>query len=207
PLPRGGRVLVFAWGMESSGVSRRWAAGAAHPGVNHLPDLSDDTLQRIARQIGAFRRAGDSVIASLHWGPNWGYRIPSEHRHFARRLIDHAGVDLIHGHSSHHPLGLEVYKGRLILYGCGDLLNDYEGIGGYEEFRGELSLFYLPTLDRNSGHLTALRMLPMRIRRFRLQRASLEEASWLCQMLVRESANPGYALALDERNQLKFKAP
>jgi hypothetical protein len=24
----------------------------------------------------------------------------------------------------------EVYRDRLILYGCGDLLNDYEGIGG-----------------------------------------------------------------------------
>jgi len=31
---------------------------------------------------------------------------------------------------------------RLILYGCGDFLNDYEGIRGYEEYRGDLALMY-----------------------------------------------------------------
>ena len=33
---------------------------------------------------------------------------------------------------------------RLVLYGCGDFLNDYEGIGGNEGFRGELGLMYFP---------------------------------------------------------------
>jgi poly-gamma-glutamate capsule biosynthesis protein CapA/YwtB (metallophosphatase superfamily) len=32
-------------------------------------------------------------------------------------------------------LAIEGYRDRLILYGCGDFLNDYEGIKGYEEFR------------------------------------------------------------------------
>lgn len=55
-------------------------------------------------------------------------------RLFTRALIDDAGVDLVFGHSSHHPKALEVYNGRLILYGCGDLINDYEGIGRYDEY-------------------------------------------------------------------------
>jgi poly-gamma-glutamate synthesis protein (capsule biosynthesis protein) len=38
---------------------------------------------------------------------------------------------------------MEVYKGKLILYGCGDFLNDYEGIGGYEYYRDGLALMYL----------------------------------------------------------------
>ena len=46
-------------------------------------------------------------------------------------LIEEAGVPVVHGHSSHHPKAIEVYEGRLILYGCGDFLNDYEGIAGY----------------------------------------------------------------------------
>lgn len=207
PLPRGGRVLIFAWGMESSGVPRRWAAGPGRPGVNHLPDLSDETLQRIAHQIGTYRRPGDTVIASLHWGPNWGYRIPSEFRRFAHGLIDHAGVALVHGHSSHHPIGMETYEGRLILYGCGDLLNDYEGIGGYEEYRGDLSLLYLATLERSTGRLEALRLLPMRIRRFRLQRASAEEARWLCDMLVRESRLPDARFTVTTDGQLELRRP
>ena len=51
---------------------------------------------------------------------------------FAHRLVD-AGADVVHGHSSHHPRPLEVYGGRLVLHGCGDLVNDYEGIEGHEE--------------------------------------------------------------------------
>ena len=38
------------------------------------------------------------------------------------------GIDVVHGHSSHHAKGAEVYKGKLIIYGAGDLLSDYEGI-------------------------------------------------------------------------------
>ncbi|MFZ5466458.1 MAG: CapA family protein [Pseudomonadota bacterium] len=205
PLSKGGRVLVFAWGAENSGVPRRWAAASGRPGVNFLPDLSDATLEGIAGQISSFRRPGDLVIASLHWGPNWGYLIPEEHRRFARGLIDRAGVGLVHGHSSHHPLGLELYRDRLILYGCGDLLNDYEGIGGYESYRGELSLFYLPVLERSSGRLIAMGMVPMRVKRFRLQRASEEESGWLCRVLERESRVPGHTFMLAETGHLQLR--
>ena len=47
---------------------------------------------------------------------------------FPPPFIAAAGVDLVHGHSSHHAKGAEVYRGKLILYGCGDLISDYEGI-------------------------------------------------------------------------------
>ena len=50
---------------------------------------------------------------------------------FAHRLID-GGVDLVHGHSSHHPRPIEVFRGKLVLYGCGDCINDYEGISGHQ---------------------------------------------------------------------------
>ena len=36
-------------------------------------------------------------------------------------------MDVIHGHSSHHVKAIEVYNGKLVLYGCGDFRNDYEG--------------------------------------------------------------------------------
>jgi hypothetical protein len=39
-----------------------------------------------------------------------------------------AGADVVHGHSSHHAKGAELYRGRLIMYGAGDLVSDYEGI-------------------------------------------------------------------------------
>jgi poly-gamma-glutamate synthesis protein (capsule biosynthesis protein) len=193
-LPHGGRLLVFAFGCESAGVPSDWAAGERRAGVNFLADLSERAVQSIARQVTQAKRPRDIVVVSLHWGANWGYRIPAGHRDFAHRLIDDAGVDLVHGHSTHHPVGIEVYRGKLVLYGCGDFLNDYEGISGYEGFRADLTLMYFPTLEPASGRLLRLEMTPMQIRRFRVNRASSEAARWLGDRLEGECGTLGTAL-------------
>ena len=84
--------------------------------------------------IDPWRRDGSIIVLSIHWGDNWGFEIPDDHRRFAYRMIDDAGVQLVHGHSSHHVKGIEVHDGHPIIYGCGDLLSDYEGIRGHEIF-------------------------------------------------------------------------
>ncbi len=89
----------------------------------------------------------------------------------------------MHGHFSHHPRPIEVYRGRLVLSGCGDLVNDYEGICGHEEFRGDLRLLYLASVDPSDGAFRRLRMIQMRARRLRLERASTEQAQWLAAKL------------------------
>lgn len=189
-VPGKGRVLVYAWGMESSGVPRAWAAGPERPGVNLLADLSARSLEAIARRIGAERQPGDRVVVSLHWGPNWGYAVDAAQRGFARGLVELAGADVVHGHSCHHVKGIEVWRDRPILYGCGDFLNDYEGIGGYEEFRGELALMYFPTLDA-AGRLLRLELVPMRTRRMQARLAAEAETRWLMATLNREGARLG----------------
>jgi poly-gamma-glutamate capsule biosynthesis protein CapA/YwtB (metallophosphatase superfamily) len=130
-----GRVLVYSYGMPTSGIPASWGAAKERAGVGLLADLSDRAVQRVVQSVEAARRPGDVVVVSVHWGSNWGYEIPPEQVTFAHALIDVAGVDVVHGHSSHHVKGIEVYKDRLVLYGCGDFLNDYEGIRGYEQFR------------------------------------------------------------------------
>ncbi|HVS03745.1 MAG TPA: CapA family protein, partial [Thermoanaerobaculia bacterium] len=128
----GGRVLVFAMADGSSGVPPAWGAEEGRSGVSRLPDLAAATAREVARTIARARGPGDLVVASIHWGGNWGYAVPPEQARFARILVDEGGVDVVHGHSSHHPKGIEIYRGRLVLYGAGDLINDYEGIGGQE---------------------------------------------------------------------------
>ena len=189
-LAGGSRLLVFAYGMESSGVPPDWAAGKARAGVAFLPDLSPRSLDAVARRVRAAKGARDLALVSLHWGGNWGYEVSRAEREFAHALVD-AGADLVHGHSSHHPKGIEVCGDRLILYGCGDFLNDYEGIGGYASFRAELTLMYLPTLDAANGRLLGLELVPMRIRRLRQERAREADARWLEAMLVREGKKLG----------------
>jgi poly-gamma-glutamate synthesis protein (capsule biosynthesis protein) len=186
-----GRVLVFAFGTEDSGVGRDWAAGWGRPGVNRLDDLSGRSVDAIARRVGAVKRPRDVVVASIHWGSNWGFGIPREQRAFARQLIDDAGLDVIHGHSSHHVKGIEIHHDRPILYGCGDFLTDYEGISGFEEFRDDLGLMYFPTLDVSSDRLVRFAMTPTQIRHFRVNRAPSAGVQWLLDTLNREGRRLG----------------
>ena len=133
---------------------------------------------------------------SVHWEANWGYEIDSADRAFAHQLIDLADVDVIYGHSSHHAKAIEVYRDKPILYGCGDLLNDYEGIETHKVFRGDLVLAYIGTFDSANRHLIELKMAPFRIRNFRLNYAAAPEARWLQHTMDRECRRFGGRVAL-----------
>jgi poly-gamma-glutamate synthesis protein (capsule biosynthesis protein) len=197
-----GRVIVFSYGLTTSGIPFSWAASEDSPGVNLLKDLSDRTVRYIKEKVQAVKRQEDVVVASIHWGGNWGYDVPPEQRQFAHKLIDNAGVDVIHGHSSHHVKGIEVYKDKLILYGCGDFLNDYEGIGGYRDFRGDLGLMYFVSVDPSTGKLVHLRMTPTQIKHFKVNRAARADAMWLRDTLNREGRKFGTRVELSKDNDL-----
>ncbi len=190
-IPDKGRVLVYSFASTSSGVPQHWAATASTAGVNLLADLSDASAAAVCKRIALDQRAGDVVVVSIHWGPNWGYHIPRQQRRFAHKLIDDAGVSIVHGHSSHHAKGIEVYRDRLILYGCGDFLNDYEGIRGHEEFRGDLPLMYFAEVDGPSGNLVSLDMAPLHICNFQLVHPARSDVEFLQRTLDRECQTLG----------------
>ncbi len=198
-----GRVIVLAYGSPASGIRLNWGAAENRPGVNLAADFSEDTVRRIRERIRAVKKENDIVVFSIHWGGNWGYEIPGEEIHFAHRLIE-SGVDIIHGHSSHHVKGIELYQGRPILYGCGDFLNDYEGIAGYENYRNDLGLMYFASMDPKTGKLVQLKMIPTRIKYFKVNRASKEEALWLADTLRREGRRLGTDIDLNENNVRAF---
>ncbi|MDJ0576049.1 MAG: CapA family protein [Xenococcaceae cyanobacterium MO_234.B1] len=200
-----GRAIAFSFGVTTSGIPLSWAADKNKPGINLLPDLSERTVRYIQKQVERIKQPGDVVIASIHWGGNWGYEIPFRQIEFAHQLIDHAGVDLIHGHSSHHVKGLEIYREHLIIYGCGDLLDDYEGIGGYEAFRDDLGLMYFATLDSERGKLVNLQMIPTQIKHFRVQLASTEDLLWLRKILNREGKKFGTQVQWDRNKTLTLE--
>lgn len=182
PLSSGHRVIVLAGGTRSAGIPADWVATQHQPGVNLLPDLSGATANQVGDQVRLVKQPGDVVVFSVHWGSNWGYDVPPEHVDFAHRLVDQ-GVDVVHGHSSHHPRPVEVYRGKLILYGAGDFIDDYEGISGQEEFRDDLRLMYFPTVRPESGELVKLAMVPLQVRRMRLHMTSTQDSDYLCDLL------------------------
>ena len=196
------RLLIFSFGSTSSGVPLEWAATERAPGVNLLPDLSEASASKVADQVMALKRPGDLIVVSIHWGSNWGYHIPDEQVAFARTLIDQANVSVVHGHSSHHPRAIEIYRDRLILYGCGDFLNDYEGIRGYERYRNDLVLMYFADLDATDGCLQALKLTPLQIRNFRLSIPQPRDIDWIRQTLDRECRKFETRLILGSEGQL-----
>ena len=199
-----GRVLLFSFGSTGSGIPREWSATASSPGVNLLDDLSEATAARIANQMRKLQQPGDLLVASIHWGGNWGYDIPPEQIEFAHRLVE-KGVGVVHGHSSHHVKAIEVFKSRLILYGCGDFLTDYEGISGYEALRSDLGLMYLVELDSQSSGLRSVRLVPTQMRRFRLDRASTADARWLCDLLNTLGKQFGTSAPLKKDNSMMLE--
>lgn len=198
-----GRVQIFSMGSVTSGVPRSWGATPNRPGVFWLDERSPAEVRRVLDTVRAARQEGDLAVVSIHWGSNWGYEIPKEQIALAHALVDVAGVDVVHGHSSHHPKAIEVHAGRLILYGCGDFVNDYEGIRGYEAYRDDLALMYFATLRVGTGELAGLELVPLQRRRFRLYHAAREDALWLRDELDREGAQFGTRVALEEDGGLR----
>jgi len=198
------RVLLFSFGSRTSGIPQDWKATGISPGVSLLDDLSEASAARAVDQMRAHQQLGDLIIASIHWGSNWGYEIPRDQIMFAHRLIEE-GIAVVHGHSSHHVKAIEVFNGRLILYGCGDFVTDYEGISGYPAaagFRGDLALMYFIELDSSSGELVTARLVPLRMQRFRLERTSAIDTTWLCNRLNNFGKPFATGIRLAEDNSL-----
>ncbi|WP_114452534.1 CapA family protein [Halopolyspora algeriensis] len=204
PAKRGGRVVVFAGGVPSSGIPANWAAGVERPGIHVLPDLSEATATAFLEQVRAVKQPGDIVIASLHWGTNWGYHVSDDEIGFAHRLLD-GDVDVVHGHSSHHPRPIEMYRDKLVLYGCGDFIDDYEGIAGHEEYRDDLRLLYFPSVEPDTGSLLGLRMVPVQARRMRLHPVAGPDAEWLHSVLARISRPFGAGVGLEPGGTLVLR--
>ncbi|MEV7521465.1 CapA family protein [Streptomyces sp. NPDC091371] len=200
----GRRVLVLSFGMPSSGIPPSWAAAADRSGVDYVAEASDGAAAEVVGRIRRVKRPGDIVVASVHWGSNWGYAVPRDQVRFAHALVD-GGADVVHGHSSHHPRPLELYRGKLIAYGCGDLVNDYEGISGHETYRDDVRPLYFPSLDPDGGTLRELRVAAFRARRMRLCTATPEDCRWLRGLLGRISLGFAPPLADEPEGTLALR--
>ena len=134
-----------------------FAAGQDRPGTNYLPVSTEpDVLRRVEEAIGAAREAGaETVVFSNHWGPNMVRRPPDAFRRFARAVMD-LGADIYYGHSAHVFQGVEVYRGRPILYDTGDFIDDY---AVHPELRNDRSFLFRVSVD--GGEFRRLELFPV----------------------------------------------
>ena len=162
-----------------------YAAGESSPGTAYTPlDRAVPSTRRLVGEALDRARQADSdlVVASLHWGPNWKTEPDATQEAFARWLVDR-GVDVVHGHSAHVLQGVEVYRGRPILYDCGDFVDDYIHKEGLHNKRS--ALFELVV---RAGRLDRLRLVPVEIADEAVHQAGDEAAAWLRET-VRERSN------------------
>ncbi len=143
-----------------------WEATASRPGVFYAPaNLGDRRAQRVLEIVRGQTKLCDLLMVSAHWGSNWGYVPESGHVEFAHALIE-AGAGLVFGHSSHVFRGIEFYKGRPIIYGAGDFVDDY-AVDPIE--RNDQGFIYL--VETPGGIPRGLRLYPTGIRACRVCRA------------------------------------
>jgi poly-gamma-glutamate capsule biosynthesis protein CapA/YwtB (metallophosphatase superfamily) len=103
-----------------TGRVRAGVPPANRPGVPPViitwADAED--VQRFCEDLRALRAQVDIVVASCHWG--LGREPLAYMTQIAHGAIE-AGADLVIGHGPHYPLPVEVYRGRPICYGLGNL--------------------------------------------------------------------------------------
>ncbi|WP_198970017.1 CapA family protein [Xylophilus sp. ASV27] len=114
----GVRVAVFSF----DATQPRFAAGPDHPGIAWLsPDDPAAWCKALAPRIAAARRQAHVVLVAVHWGENLATAPAPQTVALGHSIID-AGADAVLGASAHVVQGIEIYRGRPILYDAGDLL-------------------------------------------------------------------------------------
>ena len=164
-----------------------FAAGPDRPGTNYLPvSLEPEVLRRVEVAVRAAREAGArTIVFSNHWGPNMVQRPREIFRRFARAVVDR-GVDVYYGHSAHVFQGVEIYRGKPILYDTGDFIDDY---AIDPDLRNDHSfLFRLSTED---GELRRLELFPVVLPYARVELAGGEEREEILDLMQNLSAEMG----------------
>jgi poly-gamma-glutamate capsule biosynthesis protein CapA/YwtB (metallophosphatase superfamily) len=158
----GKKIALIAFSDNEPG----WEATSERPGIFHVPtDPEDNRAKDLFERVRQTGNEVDILIASAHWGPNWGYRPRKNQISFGYRLID-AGADIVFGHSCHVFQGIELYQGRPILYSTGDFVDDY----AVDEIdRNDESFIF--TTEISDDKTFQLRLYPILIRHFQARLA------------------------------------
>ncbi len=131
-----------------------WEAKDDFAGINYIPITlePDRYYYRLQNCIEKAKKHSDLVIVSSHIGPHFRETPSMKYVNFAHKIID-LGADIYWGHSNHMPQGIELFKhnnnNKIILYDCGDFIDDYAIDSNY---RNDLSFIFLLHffMDRNS---------------------------------------------------------
>jgi poly-gamma-glutamate synthesis protein (capsule biosynthesis protein) len=190
PADRTSRVAMLAFTDNEPS----FAAGSDRPGTNYLPvSLESDVLSRVEAAVMAAREAGaDTVVFSNHWGPNMVQRPSTLFRRFARAVMDR-GADVYYGHSAHVFQGVELYRGKPILYDTGDFIDDY---AVHPKLRNDRSFLFKISLE--GSEFRRLELVPVTLPYARAQLAKGSERETILDRMEHLSGEMGTAFVRRE---------
>jgi poly-gamma-glutamate capsule biosynthesis protein CapA/YwtB (metallophosphatase superfamily) len=166
------------------------AAGTHYADLDRAP-VPHAGLAELAANCRA--RRADVAILSVHWGLESAPAPWPHFREIARAAIE-AGFDLVHGHSAHTFHGIEIHRGRPILYGTGDFLHEP---AVDERLPNEGSFAFLADLD-SQKRIERIRLIPVRWTHARVDLAAREESRAICgRMIDRCTALGTHAIDID----------
>jgi poly-gamma-glutamate synthesis protein (capsule biosynthesis protein) len=183
---RGLRIAVLAFTDNEPG----WAARLDAPGTNYVPITLDERVMGTIRSaIASAKAAGpDLVVFTIHWGPNMVQRPDPCFQSFARCVID-GGADLFFGHSAHIFQGIELYRGRPIIYDAGDFVDDY---AVDQRLRNDWGLLFRLEVDR--AGIRQFELIPTVIGRCQVNRARQPDREAIADRIEALSAEMGTTL-------------
>ncbi len=187
-------AVIEAGGMGVGVVSftdnePAFAATEISPGTNYIPiTFADKIVKRVHEVIDEARSLADLVVFSIHWGPNMRQKPTNTFREFAHAVIE-MGVDIFHGHSSHIFQGIEIYRGKVIMYDTGDFIDDY--YVGSEE-KNDQQLLFLAMVSR--GKIKRMEMIPVEISKCQVNIAKGDVHKEISERMIKLSEEFGTAI-------------
>jgi len=176
------RTVGAGMTFEEASAPLRWTAGGTRVTVLNFGEGEDLTassggpgvcgweIDRLAGHIRKAKKRGDFVVAVGHAGLEY-IPFPPPYVVAAFRALSEAGADCVVGHHPHVPQGLEVRRGRLIVYSLGNFAF-FQPPELYHRRTG-----FCLSLDVRAGRLAAHGIHPYRITEDGLRRLGRGEES------------------------------
>lgn len=141
-------LYQYGFGIPGTNKLRYFEAKENIAGVAPLKyELIREDIQKLRDQV-------DLVAVSLHWGVEDSHHVPPEQRELAHKMIED-GADMILGHHPHVLQGIEIYKGKPIIYSMGNFIFDQNHKANNESM--------IVDMDFQNGKVSRLEVIPLQI--------------------------------------------
>lgn len=143
---------IYKWGNEAYANSPGIVTIRIEP-FYEAPHVNKEELEAMVDDIKDAKKKADVVIVADHWGMSRGYTLDLPQKAIGHAAID-AGADLMLGTHPHILQGIEIYKGKPLIYSLANFVFDGWS-GGFDSLlllftfsgKGVETAFFQPIIE------------------------------------------------------------